>query len=314
MSDALVGFYREHEARRCGLHPVLQCGGRGQAPEGVIDLHAVQALGIVVEELFGRKLGRVEARLPGRICEAGRASIQSCHGISLSLSGGLYAAAAPDSGLVCERAGAVDCRAHRSGHRSPQLWDRPGGGSHDRHRRLHDWLAGAGCGSAAFRSDLRTFSTGGECLPAESGVAVHAGLQSARDPECRIGIIAADHSYRLAALPGVLVLTPENPADLAQALGDAAAHGRTIACGGNSSKRLMAGPSEPADVAISTTALPRVLEYEPHDLTISVEAGLPWRSITRLLAVNRQMVPLDPPFADSATRSEEHTSEIHSLR
>ena len=97
------------------------------------------------------------------------------------------------------------------------------------------------------------------------------------------------------------MLTPENPADLAQALGDAAAHGRTIAFGGNSSKSLMAGPSEPAEVAIATTALARVLEYEPHDLTISVEAGLPWRSLTRLLAGNRQMVPLDPPFADSAT-------------
>src|ERR1035441_5665739 len=109
--------------------------------------------------------------------------------------------------------------------------------------------------------------------------------------------------------PETHVLTPENPADLAQALGDAAAHGRTIALGGNSSKRLMAGASEPAGVDISTTALPRVLEYEPHDLTISVEAGLPWRSLTSLLAANRQMVPLDPPFAESATvggvRSEE---------
>jgi glycolate oxidase FAD binding subunit len=101
--------------------------------------------------------------------------------------------------------------------------------------------------------------------------------------------------------PETHVLTPENPADLAQALGDAAAHGRTIALGGNSSKRLMAGASEPAGVDISTTALPRVLEYEPHDLTISVEAGLPWRSLTSLLAANRQMVPLDPPFAESAT-------------
>ncbi|MGA3017085.1 MAG: FAD-binding oxidoreductase [Bryobacteraceae bacterium] len=97
------------------------------------------------------------------------------------------------------------------------------------------------------------------------------------------------------------MLTPESSTDLAQALGDAAAHGRTIALDGNSSKRLMAGASEPADVAISTTALHRMLEYEPHDLTISVEAGLPWRELTRLLAANRQMVPLDPPFADSAT-------------
>ena len=97
------------------------------------------------------------------------------------------------------------------------------------------------------------------------------------------------------------MLAPENSTDLAQALGDAAARGRTIALGGNSSKRLMAGPSEPADVAIATTALHRVLEYEPHDLTISVEAGLPWRSLASLLAPNRQMVPLDPPFAESAS-------------
>jgi glycolate oxidase FAD binding subunit len=63
----------------------------------------------------------------------------------------------------------------------------------------------------------------------------------------------------------------------------------------------MAGPNEPADVSITTSCLRRVLQYEPHDLTISVEAGLPWSELTGLLAGNRQMVPLDPPFADSAT-------------
>jgi glycolate oxidase FAD binding subunit len=44
-----------------------------------------------------------------------------------------------------------------------------------------------------------------------------------------------------------------------------------------------------------------VLSYEPKDLTISVEAGLPWAEFSRLLAENRQMVPLDPPFAALAT-------------
>jgi len=97
------------------------------------------------------------------------------------------------------------------------------------------------------------------------------------------------------------VLAPRTPAELAAALGEAAAHGRTIGLAGNSTKRLMAGPIEPADVAITTSALSRVLQYEPHDLTISVEAGLPWRELTCLAAQNRQMVPLDPPFADSAT-------------
>jgi glycolate oxidase FAD binding subunit len=97
------------------------------------------------------------------------------------------------------------------------------------------------------------------------------------------------------------VLTPSTPAELAQALGEAAAHKRTVALAGNSSKRLMAGPCEPANVEIATSALRRVLQYEPHDLTISVEAGMPWRDFTARIAENRQMVPLDPPFAASAT-------------
>ena len=63
----------------------------------------------------------------------------------------------------------------------------------------------------------------------------------------------------------------------------------------------MAGPVEAADVAISTTAMMRVLQYEPADLTISVEAGMRWADLTRLLASKQQMVPLDPPFAQSAT-------------
>ena len=44
-----------------------------------------------------------------------------------------------------------------------------------------------------------------------------------------------------------------------------------------------------------------VLQYEPRDLTISVAAGLSWCELTHVLAENRQMVPLDPPFAEGAT-------------
>jgi len=97
------------------------------------------------------------------------------------------------------------------------------------------------------------------------------------------------------------VLAPSTPAELAQALQDAASHKRTIALAGNSSKHLMAGPNEPADVEITTSALRRELQYEPHDLTISVQAGMRWRDFTARIAEHRQMVPLDPPFATSAT-------------
>ena len=94
---------------------------------------------------------------------------------------------------------------------------------------------------------------------------------------------------------------PQTPGELAAALGDAAAHGRAISLAGNGSKRLMAGPTAPAECAITTARLNRVIEYEPRDLTISVEAGLPWRELTSLTARNRLMAPLDPPFAPAAT-------------
>src|SRR5689334_17583676 len=99
----------------------------------------------------------------------------------------------------------------------------------------------------------------------------------------------------------VVVLAPSTPAELAHALREAAAAGNTITLCGNSSKRRMAGPIEPSDVTLGTTCMRNVLQYEPRDLTVSVSAGLPWRDLTRLLSEHRQMIPLDPPFADEAT-------------
>lgn len=97
------------------------------------------------------------------------------------------------------------------------------------------------------------------------------------------------------------MLAPSTPAELAEALRDAAARGQTIALAGDSTKRKMAGPLEPADVTITTLSLRRVVQYEPRDLTVSVGAGLAWRELEHLLAENHQMIPLDPPFADGAT-------------
>ena len=97
------------------------------------------------------------------------------------------------------------------------------------------------------------------------------------------------------------VLRPESPEDLAEAMRQAGASGRTIQLGGHFSKRLMGGPIAPADTTISTSAMNRVRQYEPRDLTVSVEAGISYCELSRLLAEHRQMIPLDPPFSDTAT-------------
>jgi glycolate oxidase FAD binding subunit len=96
-------------------------------------------------------------------------------------------------------------------------------------------------------------------------------------------------------------VAPSSAEDLAQALRQAASLKRTINVTGNGSKRLMGGPILPADVVISTKGLRRVLQYEPRDLTVSVEAGCPLADLQALLAKNGQMIALDPPYSASAT-------------
>jgi len=94
---------------------------------------------------------------------------------------------------------------------------------------------------------------------------------------------------------------PDTAEDLAEALRRPALHDRTILLEGNGTKRQMAGPVLHADEYLSTRSFNRILDYEPRDLTISAEAGVLWKDLSTELARNRQMVPLDPPFAEHAT-------------
>jgi glycolate oxidase FAD binding subunit len=94
---------------------------------------------------------------------------------------------------------------------------------------------------------------------------------------------------------------PRSAEDLADALATAAGAKRSIRLGGAFSKDRMAGEVAAGDTVVSTSAMTRILQYEPRDLTISVESGLPWAELTSALAANGQMIPLDPPFSASAT-------------
>src|SRR5580700_2898259 len=101
-----------------------------------------------------------------------------------------------------------------------------------------------------------------------------------------------------------MTIVPGSPEELAQCLADASSRGQRIALLGNSTKARMGGPIAPYDVAISTSGLNKILEYEPRDLTISVGAGITYSELSRVLAEHGQMIPLDPPFSDrSAERA-----------
>ncbi len=97
------------------------------------------------------------------------------------------------------------------------------------------------------------------------------------------------------------VITPSSPGELAQVLAESASQTRCVCLFGKNSKRLMGGPIDPAATKVSTVALRRVLDYEPNDLTVSVEAGLPFAELQARLAKNGQMIALDPPFWNDST-------------
>jgi len=96
-------------------------------------------------------------------------------------------------------------------------------------------------------------------------------------------------------------IRPATPGELAEALAWASSRDQTIELGGHFSKRRAGGTCAGANMTISTAALNRVRQYEPRDLTISAEAGISYCELSRLLAEHRQMLPLDPPFSDTAT-------------
>jgi glycolate oxidase FAD binding subunit len=63
----------------------------------------------------------------------------------------------------------------------------------------------------------------------------------------------------------------------------------------------MGGPIAPEAVRLTTASMTRLLAYDPADLTISVQAGMPWRELIRILDENHQFVPVDPAYGATAT-------------
>ena len=98
-----------------------------------------------------------------------------------------------------------------------------------------------------------------------------------------------------------MTIVPGSPEELAQALAEANSRHQSITLLGHSTKTRMAGVIAPSDVTISTAGLNKILKYEPRDLTISVGAGITYCELSHVLAEQRQMIPLDPPYFERAT-------------
>ncbi len=73
-----------------------------------------------------------------------------------------------------------------------------------------------------------------------------------------------------------------------------------VPCGGGTMSELGA-PIKSAGIILSLEKLNRILDYQPENLTVRVEAGVMLDALNRTLAEYGQFVPLDPPLPARAT-------------
>ncbi|MGA9884188.1 MAG: FAD-binding oxidoreductase [Candidatus Acidiferrales bacterium] len=84
-----------------------------------------------------------------------------------------------------------------------------------------------------------------------------------------------------------------------------------VPCGGRS-KLSMGAPPTQYDIALDLTRLDRIVAYDPSDLTLSVEPGIPLQRLAGVLAGHRQFLPLAVPFLSRATAGGTIASGLHS--
>jgi glycolate oxidase FAD binding subunit len=108
-------------------------------------------------------------------------------------------------------------------------------------------------------------------------------------------------AYAIDGLRPGLAVSPSGPPDVAEALKLAAESAAVVVPWGGGTQQSLGATPERFDLALDLRRLNRVVEYEPADLTVTVEAGMKLSELQRLLGERGQWLPLDPPLPDEAT-------------
>ncbi len=131
-------------------------------------------------------------------------------------------------------------------------------------------------------------------MTAAPGLAALAGVL----PAGRARDVSA---YTLDGVTPGCALRPESAEEVSRVLAAADAAGLAVAALGARTATRLGRPLEAYDVALDTTGLDRVVEYEPADLTITVEAGMSLARLQAVLGEHGQYLPADPPPDDRVT-------------
>jgi len=106
------------------------------------------------------------------------------------------------------------------------------------------------------------------------------------------------------SVDGVLpreIVRPSTADEVAQVLKAADLAGKAVAPIGGGTQLELGMPPSRLDLGIETTGLDKIVEYEPADLTVTVEAGMRFAELQRILGEQGQLLALDPPVDAGAT-------------
>ena len=114
-------------------------------------------------------------------------------------------------------------------------------------------------------------------------------------PETQIAAYTFDN-----CVPKAVVL-PASVREMQAVLRFAAAQHLSVMPAGAGTKLGIGNLPQKVDMVLSTTRLNSVVEYEPADLTVTVESGIRLAALQAELTKHRQFLPLNPPYADRCT-------------
>jgi glycolate oxidase FAD binding subunit len=107
--------------------------------------------------------------------------------------------------------------------------------------------------------------------------------------------------YAIGDLAPPRVVRPSAPEEVAAALKAADDAGEKVVPWGAGTKQRWGNAPTGYDLALDVSALDQLVEYEPADLVVTAQAGMPLATLQAHLAKSGQFLPLDPPYLDTAT-------------
>ncbi len=97
------------------------------------------------------------------------------------------------------------------------------------------------------------------------------------------------------------VVRPATMEGLCRAMAAAWKHGLAVAPWGGGTRMALGNPIKRLDVVVDLSRLCRVIQHNPADLTVTVEAGITLARLREALAEHGQFLALDPPLPHRAT-------------